>query len=287
MSSTDTEVIDFEHFNREALGLPETLGVFQGRYVVEIDGMPVPILVDKKPEHDDRLLVTYNGALQRSKAPDGIIFQRSSWLDEFKSSVVQIADPTLVKESRLQIGWAQYSKERWAIEDMARVLDRVREVFDLQDASSTLHYGSSAGGFQAIAMATLDVGSRAMVNNPQLDWSRYVESFVNALRRQVFNGDEMEKIKEEAPWRVNVADLFELVGVIPEISIFTNIASSGDLDNQLVPFLSSLAANTPFGTDPKVRVHAYAHEGLGHNPLPKPKTIQIINRALESLNEGV
>lgn len=287
MSLTEAEVLDFEQFNRESLGLPESLGAFQGRYVVEIDEMPVPILVDKKPEYDDRLLVTYNGALQRSKAPDGIIFQRSSWLGEFNSSVVQIADPTLVKESRLQIGWAQYSKERWAIEDMTKVLDRVREIFNLQDSSSTLHYGSSAGGFQAIAMATLDVGSRAMVNNPQLDWSRYVETFVNSLRQQVFDGEEIEKIREEAPWRVNVADLFELAGVVPEISIFTNIASSGDLDNQLVPFLSSLAANTPFGTDPKVHVHAYAHEGLGHNPLPKPKTIQTLNHALESLSEGV
>lgn len=283
MTSTDVEVVDFDQFNRESLGLPETIEALQRRYVVEIDGMPVPVLVDKKPQYDDRLLVTYNGALQRSKAPDGIIFQRSSWLEGFNSSVVQIADPALVKETRLQIGWAQYSREQWAIENMAKVLDRVREVFNLQVASSTLHYGSSAGGFQAIAMATLDAGSQALANNPQLDWSRYVESFVNALRRQVFDGEDMEKIKDEAPWRVSVADLFEFAGYLPETSIFTNIASSGDLERQLVPFLSSLATSRLTGTDSRVHVHAYAHEGLGHNPLPKPKTIEIINRALESL----
>ena len=204
-------------------------------------GIDVPIQVHKKNNpSSDKLLVTYNGALSRSKAPDGIVFQRSSWLDEFTSDVVQIADPTLVKYPRLSIGWAQANSENWAIDSYKKALDWVRNEYSLQGAKSTVHYGSSAGGFQAIATACLDGSSKAIANNPQLDWSRYNPVFVKALMRDVFAGREAEDLRESQPERVSVVELFKLLNYVPDTTLVFNAGSAGDVDQQIIPAVRDL-----------------------------------------------
>lgn len=277
---TELEKIDFRSLNSDFFGKSFGSEVSEKRLIVEFNQMPVPLLVRINPQFNSNLMVTYNGALQRSKAPDGIVFQRSSWLDEVEASVIQLADPTLVVNRKLQIGWGQFSQETWSIDTMAEIVSRLREVLDLPTPQSTLHYGSSAGGFQAIAVSTLDTGSQALVNNPQLDWSRYVQSFVGALMREVFGGMSITELKQKAPWRVNLVDYFDFVGNVPSTTILSNLASSGDLEDQLTPFLRELGKTLVNKIDPRVNVRTYSHSGLGHNPLPKAKSLELINQAL-------
>lgn len=253
------------------------------RFIVTVGSCRVPVLLRQAKNNSDTLLVTYNGAIQRSKAPDGIVFQRSSWLDEFEATVVQIADPTMLNHERLQIGWAQNSEKEWAIDAYYDVIQALRERFDLADSEKTIHYGSSAGGFQAVCCAAKDRGSTAIVNNPQLDWSLYNERFVNALLRDVFNGSEIEEVRTRQPWRVNVIDLFEHVGYVPKTEVLLNIASAGDVEQQLKPILSRLEGFESLGKKPTFSFNIYHDVNMGHNPLGKPYTIQKINRELERL----
>ena len=252
------------------------------RGLMEMNGCDVPILLRLSEKHSRRLLVTYNGAIQRSKAPDGVVFQRSSWLDEFECSVLQFSDPTMRKHDRLQIGWAQYSKDKWAIDSMHEVLTVLRARFELASAEATLHFGTSAGGFQACCMAALDRGSSALVNNPQFDWSRYVPTFVRALMRDVFDGEEIDSLKTREPWRVNVLKFFEHIGHTPQIHLMTNVASQGDFDNQLIPFLEGLSELGTSVKRPHIQIDPYADPDLGHNPLPKSYTIKQINSFFQS-----
>mgnify|MGYP001630759620 CR=1 FL=1 len=256
------------------------------RFMVRIDDCHVPVLVRSKNECNDTLLVTYNGAIQRSKAPDGVVFQRSSWLDDFQSSVIQIADPTMVKHDRLQLGWGQFTKENWAIEGIVGILEALRNRFGFVGAENTLHYGSSAGGFQAICCATLDRGSIALVNNPQLDWSFYSERYVEALLRDVFEGSTLEDIKANSPWRVSVVDFFECVGYVPETEVLLNVASAGDFERQLKPALSKLETVRSLGKKPALSFNLYHDENLGHNPLGKPYTIEKINSKLYDIRSS-
>jgi len=255
----------------------------ESRFIVTVGSCRVPVLLSQTKNNSDTLLVTYNGAIQRSKAPDGIVFQRSSWLDEFEATVVQIADPTMLNHERLQIGWAQHSEKEWAIDAYYEVIQALRERFDLADSDKTVHYGSSAGGFQAVCCAAKDRGSTAIVNNPQLDWSLYNERFVNALLRDVFNGSEIEDVRTQQPWRVNVIDLFEHVGYVPKTEVLLNIASAGDVEQQLKPILSRLQGFESLGKKPTFSFNFYHDVNMGHNPLGKPYTIRKINRELERL----
>ncbi|MDU4730085.1 hypothetical protein ACKFRK_03635 [Corynebacterium kefirresidentii] len=253
------------------------------RFIIAVGSCHVPVLLRPAKNSVDALLVTYNGAIQRSKAPDGIVFQRSSWLDEFEATVIQIADPTMLKNRRLQIGWAQFSDEEWAISAYYEVIQALRERFDLVGSDKTLHYGSSAGGFQAVCCAAMDRGSTALVNNPQLDWSLYNERFVNTLLREVFHGSKVDLVRSEQPWRVNVIDLFEYLGYVPKTEVLLNIASPGDVEQQLKPILSRLETFRSLGKNPTFSFNFYFDANMGHNPLGKPYTIQIINNELKNL----
>ncbi|MDU3164940.1 MAG: hypothetical protein E7K06_11290 [Corynebacterium sp.] len=253
------------------------------RFIIAVGSCHVPVLLRPAKNSVDALLVTYNGAIQRSKAPDGIVFQRSSWLDEFEATVIQIADPTMLKNRRLQIGWAQFSDEEWAISAYYEVIQALRERFDLVGSDKTLHYGSSAGGFQAVCCAAMDRGSTALVNNPQLDWSLYNERFVNTLLREVFHGSKIDLVRSEQPWRVNVIDLFEYLGYVPKTEVLLNIASPGDVEQQLKPILSRLETFRSLGKNPTFSFNFYFDANMGHNPLGKPYTIQIINNELKNL----
>lgn len=249
----------------------------------EREGMEIPCLVRIRKELSDApLLVTFNGAIQRSKAPDGVVFQRSSWLDEIEANVIQIADPTLRKFSNLQIGWGQFSKETWAMDSYTRLVNVLRDVFDFAAAERTLFYGSSAGGFQAIATATLSKGGRVLVNNPQLDWSQYLPPFVQALVRNVFDGIELEQLRAEHPWRVNVFELCRRENYVPDTEILVNLSSQQDFQNQLLPSVTALAEGDLAGKTPKVCYKVYADPAFGHNPLNKPFTIKKLNEILSS-----
>lgn len=249
-------------------------GYDEYRFIAGMAGLEIPVLVRLNWGNQKRLLVTYNGAIQRSKAPDGIVFQRSSWLDEIEASVIQISDPTLRRHQRLQIGWGQYSKENWAIDSFKELIDQLRVEFELGDPNQTTHYGSSAGGFQAACTATLDRGSRAVINNPQLDWSRYNPTFVRALLRDVFEGSTLDEVP---PDRISALSYFETQQYVPQIDMYTNIASDGDVDDQLIPSLEKLRSLSIVGKKPRIVTHLYHDDALGHNPLGKPTSLKIIN----------
>lgn len=249
------------------------------RVIIDSDGVPVPVLLHlKKALRTPQLVVTYNGAVSRSKAPDGVVFQRSSWLDDFSTDVIQISDPTLAEHRRLALGWGQFRKDKWAFDAYVGVISLLRRQFSLAGPSATVHYGSSAGGFQALITSGKDRGSRAVVNNPQVDWSRYVAQFVNALSRDVFEGASIDKIRASEPWRLNALDFYKQIEYVPKVEMLFNAGSEGDFAAQIQPVISELQSMHVLSTTPNISLTFYHHEPSGHNPLSRAATI----RAIES-----
>lgn len=277
------QIIDVNSLNSSPLASKE-LGSGETRCLIRTRTCDVPVLIRNNPTWSRRLLVTFNGAIQRSKAPDGVVFQRSTWLDDFNACVIQIADPTMCVNKTLQIGWAQYSHSEWAIDSYLEVIRAIRQEFGFAEPEQTLHFGSSAGGFQAACVAALDKGSVGMLNNPQLDWTKYNPRFVDALLRNVFDGATIDEIRRTVPWRANVFDFFERVGYAPPLDIFTNISSASDFDDQLIPAMEKIRQFSDYFKRPRIAVELYSDEALGHNPLPKPTTIERINRRLEDIS---
>ena len=256
------------------------------QFGIEIDGVLFPVFVSINSEHPDLLTVLYNGAVSRERCPDGVVFQRSSWRSEIPSTVVSFADPTLVLNEKMSIGWGQADGNLFAPEQYEKILVVLRDALDLPKAEKTLHYGSSAGGFQALATAAYDRKSRVLCNNPQTDFSKYsilwatnralkIHGFSN--RAEYLSADNYGDIA----WRIEVPRLYEKLGYVPQnIRILINSASKNDLEEQAEAFVTGV---TSISSEPSIRgyeIYYYFHPTLGHNPLPKPTTIAGITSQL-------
>jgi hypothetical protein len=97
-----------------------------------------------------KLVVMLQGAIDRTKVllP---VFQRWSWSEDIKSSVLILNDLTLF-DNHLKIGWWQGDENSYALPSACDFMSLViRKLgYSIQDV---LFYGSSAGGFAALMMA--------------------------------------------------------------------------------------------------------------------------------------
>lgn len=251
------------------------------RLLVELDGVQFPILINRHPK-SERLLVLYNGAVDRKRSSTGIVFQRSSWVGEFNATRIHFADPTILPFPDMSIGWGQLSKNAWAIPGYISILNLIRKDLNGIGASKTLHYGSSAGGFQAMMAACLDRGSTALVNNPQTDVTQFWPNAQAKLFRNVFEDDEVgTESLALYPWRFRCLDFFEREGYIPNLRIASNIASEKDFRGHLLPFVEGLGRVNDSGN--RVSIDAYWNRRQAHNPLGRNATIQLVNRELAQL----
>lgn len=259
------------------------------KFGVTVDEVLFPVFLHLSDTHNDRLTVLYNGAVSRDRCEDGIVFQRSSWKDEIPSTIVSFADPTLVLHHRMSIGWGQVDGQLFAPEQYKVILDVLRDSLSLPGRFETLHYGSSAGGFQALATAGYDRGSRVLCNNPQTDYSKYSVAWATnrALNVNGFaNRDEYLGATnyDDVSWRIEIPKLYQKLEYIPgNIRLLINSASENDLVAQAGSFITGITAISSSPSTNGYEVIYYYHPTLGHNPLPKPQTINEIVAELNLL----
>ncbi|WP_129656943.1 hypothetical protein [Rothia halotolerans] len=244
----------------------------------------VPALLWVNPECSDRLLVLTNGAVAREESKSPLeVFQRRTWADQFHAHVLYLSDPTLRPENDLRIGWGQGEADRYALPAMAQAVQYVSECLDVP-SHQHLYYGSSAGGFQALQLAARDDGSYALVNNPQVDWSKYVSYFPRKAAEYAYGTSDVESVRQEFPDRVSAAKAIEDLGYIPKIRYLVNAASKNDIEAQLSEFMRGVKSSGSRLADTKVDISVYYDKALGHWPLPKPRTLAAINHSLAEGN---
>lgn len=253
------------------------------RFVVAIDGWRFPVLLNVSKRFPDRLLVLYNGAVDRSRSKTGVVFQRSKWFGEFHASRIHIADPTLLLHRDLTLGWGQLDRDQWGIPLYVKIIESLRLVATLPNSDATLHYGSSAGGHQAIMTSCLDRGSRAFANNPQTDVTAYWPGLQKPMFLKVFDDDERgTSAVAEFPWRFKCADLFRKEKYVPGMRIATNINSSQDYDLQFLPFIQELPSIQPSSS--RLLLEPYWDPKGGHSALDRGPTVKRVNAELSALD---
>lgn len=282
-------VCDFGNLHSAISEWKESAESISVKFGVTIEDILFPVFLSISESNSSRLTVLYNGAVNRERSEDGVVFQRSSWKDEIPSSIVSFADPTLVLHDGMNIGWGQIDGQLFAPEQYKRILDQLRDTLPLPNGFQTLHYGSSAGGFQALATAGFDRGSRVLCNNPQTDFSQYSLDWATnrALKLNGFANRkeylESDKYNDFA-WRTEIPKLYEKLQYFPEnIRILINAASANDLVAQAGSFVVGMAEVSSTPSTKGYEIYYYYHPSLNHNPLPKPRTILEITKELEQL----
>jgi hypothetical protein len=252
---------------------------------VEVNGVPVPVALSRK-DGATSLVVFYNGAVDRRRAPDARVFQRSSWSADIPAHCLYICDPALYRNRDAgAIGWSQVDETNWGGNLYHPIISAVGEVLEISP-SSRLHYGSSAGGYQALVAATADKGSRALVNNPQTDWMKYtVTSAVRASLQRAFPGAANEEPSKEQLIRTQIWQWFEHNQHVPEFTYLLNISSVNDLRDMMPPLRANVTRLQRTLPGLSWTAHHYSDPKSKHNPMPREDTIRWIKRSLKQMAE--
>lgn len=240
----------------------------------------VPAMLWSADRLTGRLLITFNGAVRRKSAKDPReVFQRSTWVHDIHSDVLFIADPTLRSDNQISIGWGQGGPDGYAIPAMAQTASCAAESLGTEPARR-VYYGSSAGGFQALQVTTRDVGSRALVNNAQIDWTLYARQNVQAICQYSYRGQTPEAVAQAHPDRTSVARAFAEFENVPRTRYLLNAASRNDAAEQLPALVAGLQSS-PTTTSARFDVSMYVDPAGGHNPLSRSASVTEINRMLD------
>lgn len=254
-------------------------GRFQ-RFDVIAGTVTVPALLWSAEHPSGKLLIAFNGAVRRTAAKNpSEVFQRRTWVHDIHSDVLFLADPTLRSDNQISIGWGQGRPSGYAIPAMAQTVFSAADSLAVP-STSRMYFGSSAGGFQALQIAARDVGSRALVNNAQIDWTLYARANVQAICQNTYNGQSPEAIAQNYPDRTSVARAFAEFENTPRTRYLLNTSSKNDAARQLPALVAGLQTG-PSTAHPRIDVSLYSDPTGGHNPLSKTTTIAEINRMLD------
>lgn len=157
------------------------------------------------PGLEDALFVMMPAAVDRSKIvlPS---FSRWTWAKKgaFPGHAICIADPTLELGEEMRLGWCLGKKADDATDQLVAFITRFAEAKGIANERITI-WGSSAGGFAALAVASRIPGSTAVAINAQTDaLSYHMAKQVALVQKFCFDDDTEEQIRAQYAPRVDM-----------------------------------------------------------------------------------
>lgn len=248
------------------------------RLDVDLGGCLVPLLVVRRePTEDARVITLFNGAVDLERSQGHPVFQRSTWWQDIPWSQIYVADPGTIGPEALSLAWGQVSRDVTAVPATVEAVRLLASVLGAQSAEQRTYFGSSAGGFWAWSAAILDTGSRAVVNNAQIDWTRWMAGAVNELRAARFDGILPATIRSQYPTRTSVLQLWKHRKKPARIDYWVNVASDHDRVVDL-PQVESFMREHPTLTE-GLCIHHYEDAVAGHNPMVKADVLRAVRAA--------
>lgn len=226
-----------------------------------------------------KCLVFGSGAydIEKIKPP---IFQRITWIDEFDENIIYYNDPTLYN-LKSKVGWGYGSSESWYLEESSLYFKALFELLEVNN-ENVLFYGSSAGGFMSLNLATFIKGSKALVNNPQTNILNYSRSLVEEIVNSSGDIDNVDNEIKDNMHRLSICENFKKNSFVPRIMYLQNCMCKLDINMHVKPFLTEISNLTEMESS-NIKFEMYFDHVNGHNPLSKEDTIKYIKRELNSL----
>lgn len=151
------------------------------------------------------LFVMLSAAIDRSKHSLPA-FNRWTWADKFPGHVLCVADPTLELHNGMELGWYLGTEKYDATEELCMLISQFAEALGIPHGM-IVFWGSSGGGFAALALASRIEGTIAVAINAQTDIFAYeIARSVEAIRERCFGGLSVAQIQKHFLVRVNMAE---------------------------------------------------------------------------------
>lgn len=224
-------------------------------------------------ERFDNLVVLSNGAVNyEKKAPP--IFMRSKWAREIEGNLIYLDDPT-IHNTKLNLGWGQGNSKEFALRVYSELIKKLVKLLKIED-NKTCYYGSSAGGFMSMILASMHEDSFSIVNNPQTDVRNYHEGHSYPLLELSYGN--VDVAYSNYLERVNVAEAFKYTDNVPKVYYIQNQFSNHDLKFHVNPFIKSMKE---YELDlEKIIFINYFDKEKGHTPLDKAPALASLNLLL-------
>lgn len=221
-----------------------------------------------------KILVLSNGAIdpKKSKPP---VFMRNKWSDDFDASQIYLDDPTIHKD-KLRIGWGQGTENEFVLEVYSEIIKKLTAKLKIED-ENVYYYGSSAGGFMSMILSSMHNYSNVIVNNPQTDVIKYVESASKPLIELVYG--DVDYAYENYAHRLDVIEAFKYYGYTPNILYLQNRLCSPDMKKHYFPYMQKYSkSNLDLERTTTIFYH---NKKAGHAPLGKEETVKLINSKMD------
>ena len=200
------------------------------------------------------------------------IYSRFSWFPEFPDDqVLGFVDPAMQQNHRLNGAWFIHPDED-VISGIASIVRDESQEKDIP-LENVIFYGSSLGGFGAMAAATLVPGSTAIAEVPQIDFGDWLESAIDAVEEFITNCP-LDEYRKHHPEQLSVKERIIRAGGFPRMRIVTN---PDDIcySRQRAFFEWARTAEGMGEVDVEMIESSLIK---GHQALPKPRALELLRQ---------
>lgn len=209
------------------------------------------------------LRVVFHGAV-RAGIDQYPRFDRVTTILRTNDSFLSIADPTLVLDSEMTLGW-YIGNHEWSPDET--IISLIREAMFVSGATNLILVGGSGGGFAALKYSRFFPNSLAFVFSPQTDVARYRGGSFPRLLKSGFQGMSEEDVKSTYPGRF---DILEGYGhqVENKVYYYQNLTDPAHITDHYLPFLKQVGIDGAMGDDAggNIRAVLVPQQREGHGP---------------------
>jgi predicted O-methyltransferase YrrM len=217
-----------------------------------------------------RLRVVFHGAV-RPGHDSYPRFDRASSMRRTKDAFLSIADPTLVLDPEMTLGWYSGSSE-WSPD--STISEVVREAMNASGAEELVFIGGSGGGFAALKYSHGFPGSKAFVFSPQTSTPQYRGAAFPRLMKAGFSDMTADAAVEEFPGRFEVISRYA-ADHRNTVYYLQNLTDPGHITDHYLPMTRALGMKEAMGdtSDGSIRFVLTPQTREGHGP-PSPEEFE-------------
>ena len=188
---------------------------------------------------ESKYLLVFFSALRPKASKLTILYNRITWVDLFLYNCLFIADPTMLYHPELRGGYYQGSKNWYGIEYCVDVILKIAAMLNIIEKNILL-YGSSQGGFAALAAHAFMNKANVLAESPQSDLSVLTSAKADRLKmlKNVYHTDTFESLNSEFRARTNILKLYDIYPpVLKNINVIVKETDLIHLSDHIYPLL--------------------------------------------------
>ncbi|WP_141756181.1 hypothetical protein [Kocuria sp. HMSC066H03] len=198
-------------------------------------------------DNPEGLIVFMPSAVTAARRATGMrTFSRFSWADDFpRHDVLALLDPALPDHPGITGAWFVHPNID-VVHLIANFVTKTAASRGINE-DDIFFYGSSLGGFGAIAVASRIPGSQAVAEVPQVDVGDWVPESIQAIE-DIILGDSLASLRQKFPERLNLLARIKHSGHVPQFFLVTNTFDSQfGKQTQFFRELAELSTPPPHG----------------------------------------